>query len=302
MVPSHAFPYLPAILSTRLPVAFPAPEAACLALAFAMGATIGSFLNVVVHRAPRGRSVVSGRSRCPACGGAVRWYDNIPVLGWLLLRGRCRDCSGPIAARYPLVELAGGCLAALVAVATLQGGWDAGSREAGGSGPVIDQLLLHGDWRPVAFWLHRTLILMSVLAWALLAAEGHPVSGVTVLVTTLLAGLAAAIAPGLEPWAVDYLPGTHGHHGGLATAAEGRPQPLLAALLGAAAGWICGSLPDRRSVRGPFTRHAAMLVGAGCGWQAALMTTAVFYVCGRGCRGWPGTRRPADRSPPPDAS
>ncbi|UXN26342.1 prepilin peptidase [Curtobacterium flaccumfaciens] len=69
------------------------------------GLLIGSFLNVVVHRVPAGQSVVSPPSACPVCGHTIRRRDNIPVLSWLVLRGRCRDCSAPISARYPAVEL-----------------------------------------------------------------------------------------------------------------------------------------------------------------------------------------------------
>jgi leader peptidase (prepilin peptidase)/N-methyltransferase len=70
-----------------------------------LGLAVGSFLNVVIWRVPRGESVVRPPSHCPSCGHEVRSRDNIPVVSWLLLRGRCRDCSGPISARYPLVEL-----------------------------------------------------------------------------------------------------------------------------------------------------------------------------------------------------
>ncbi|MCA9172290.1 MAG: prepilin peptidase [Planctomycetales bacterium] len=69
-----------------------------------VGGSIGSFLNVVVYRLPAGLSLVHPGSRCPHCGHAIRWYDNLPVLGWLGLRGRCRDCRAPISARYPIVE------------------------------------------------------------------------------------------------------------------------------------------------------------------------------------------------------
>lgn len=69
------------------------------------GALIGSFLNVVVHRVPLGLSVVRPASRCPTCSTAIRRVDNVPVLSWLLLRGRCRTCAAPISVRYPLVEL-----------------------------------------------------------------------------------------------------------------------------------------------------------------------------------------------------
>ena len=75
-----------------------------LALAAVLGLTIGSFLNVVIWRVPRGESIVSPPSACPGCGHAIRRRDNVPVLSWLLLRGRCRDCSAPISGRYPLVE------------------------------------------------------------------------------------------------------------------------------------------------------------------------------------------------------
>ncbi len=70
----------------------------------AVGAVIGSFLNVVIHRVPLEESIVFPHSRCPACGTAIRPYDNIPVVSWLVLRGRCRGCRAPISARYPAVE------------------------------------------------------------------------------------------------------------------------------------------------------------------------------------------------------
>ena len=78
------------------------------------GLIIGSFLNVVAHRLPRGESLVRPGSRCPGCGTAIAPYDNVPVLSWLALRGRCRHCAAPISARYPLVELVTGALWAAV--------------------------------------------------------------------------------------------------------------------------------------------------------------------------------------------
>jgi leader peptidase (prepilin peptidase)/N-methyltransferase len=86
---------------------------------FLFGAVIGSFLNVVAHRVPAGESLVSPGSRCPECGAPVRPYDNIPVVSWLLLRGRCRNCGTRISARYPLVELA--TAAAFAAVVAARG-------------------------------------------------------------------------------------------------------------------------------------------------------------------------------------
>jgi leader peptidase (prepilin peptidase)/N-methyltransferase len=73
--------------------------------AFVLGLLFGSFLNVCVSRLPRKESVMRPRSHCPQCGAAIRWYDNIPILSWLILRGRCRDCKQTIPWRYPVVEL-----------------------------------------------------------------------------------------------------------------------------------------------------------------------------------------------------
>ncbi|MDI6712971.1 MAG: prepilin peptidase [Anaerosomatales bacterium] len=81
------------------------------------GLAFGSFANVVIWRLPRGESLVSPPSHCPRCGAPIRWYDNVPVLSWLLLRGRCRSCGEPISWRYPAVELASGVLWAAAALA-----------------------------------------------------------------------------------------------------------------------------------------------------------------------------------------
>jgi len=78
--------------------------------AFLFGAVVGSFLNVCIHRLPRGQSIVTPRSRCPACGTPIRAVDNIPLLSFTLLRGRCRACGNPISWRYPVVEALTGFL------------------------------------------------------------------------------------------------------------------------------------------------------------------------------------------------
>ncbi|HEY6871477.1 MAG TPA: prepilin peptidase [Geobacteraceae bacterium] len=72
--------------------------------AFIFGAVVGSFLNVCIHRVPKEESVVFPPSRCPGCGFRIPWYDNVPIVSWLLLRGKCRSCRAPISPQYPLVE------------------------------------------------------------------------------------------------------------------------------------------------------------------------------------------------------
>jgi leader peptidase (prepilin peptidase)/N-methyltransferase len=86
-----------------------------LLFAAVLGLVVGSFLNVVIWRVPRGESIVRPASACPSCATPIRPRDNIPVLSWLLLRGRCRSCRAPIAVRYPIVELATCALFAAIA-------------------------------------------------------------------------------------------------------------------------------------------------------------------------------------------
>jgi leader peptidase (prepilin peptidase)/N-methyltransferase len=100
-------------------VALDSVEVAGYALVALLGLAVGSFLNVVIWRVPRGESIVSPPSACPSCGHAIRPRDNVPVLSWLVLRGRCRDCGQPISARYPLVEAGTGVL--FLGVAALVG-------------------------------------------------------------------------------------------------------------------------------------------------------------------------------------
>lgn len=94
-------------------------EAALLPVVVLLGAIVGSFANVCIHRLPRGGSVVTPRSACPACGTPIRATDNVPILSWILLRGRCRSCRAPISPRYPLVEA---LVAAIFLVAALRHG------------------------------------------------------------------------------------------------------------------------------------------------------------------------------------
>lgn len=100
-----------------------------------LGAIVGSFVNVVAYRVPAGMSVVRPRSACPACSTQIRARDNIPVAGWVLLRGRCRDCAAPIPTRYPLVE------ATVAAMWAAAGVWAWPPNTLGGPDVSIDPLL-----------------------------------------------------------------------------------------------------------------------------------------------------------------
>jgi leader peptidase (prepilin peptidase)/N-methyltransferase len=247
---------------------FPWAETAILAGGFVWGAMLGSFVNVVVHRLPRGVSVVHGRSHCPRCGAAVRPRDNVPVLGWLFLRGRCRDCAEPISARYPLVEAGCGLIVAAVAAVDLVHGG-------------IDRMLLRGDWLPWARFTWHGLALVALVAWTLIAFAGSRVPTTAAVVAVAIAGLAAVALPAVQP--VGVLPA-----GSVWPADQPRLAALVAWLAGTMAGWIgsrCGRSP---------APAARVLLGAAFGWQAVTVVTvlvALVRIC------WPGARSRGGPSP-----
>jgi leader peptidase (prepilin peptidase)/N-methyltransferase len=150
-----------------------------------LGACVGSFLNVVAWRLPRQESLIHPGSHCPRCGTGLRWSENVPVLGWLLLRGRCRHCDGSIAVRYPLVELltAGLWVAACLA-------------HPSAMGPAADpQLLLLAGWLLLSWLIPLTLIDLDSL-W--LPESLCRIGLLLGLACTALIGLLQGQATGLE--------------------------------------------------------------------------------------------------------
>ncbi|MBF4608040.1 prepilin peptidase [Curtobacterium sp. VKM Ac-1393] len=123
-----------------------------------LGLAIGSFLNVVVHRVPAGMSVVAPASACPGCGHEIRRRDNVPVVSWLVLRARCRDCSAPISARYPLVEAATGLLFVSVAMCSVLAPWSPWADLDGGRAVIHGVLLLVALLYLMAISVSLTLI------------------------------------------------------------------------------------------------------------------------------------------------
>ncbi|HPH26539.1 MAG TPA: prepilin peptidase [Pseudomonadota bacterium] len=115
----------------------------------------GSFGNVCIHRVPLGQSVVRPASHCPHCQKEIAWFDNVPVLGWLMLRGRCRQCAAPISALYPLFELLGGVLAVVLYLRFVALGGET-------SPPLLLAQFL------VYFGFALTLAVLSVIDWQLL--------------------------------------------------------------------------------------------------------------------------------------
>ena len=213
---------MPATLQSMLPLPIPGATASggwpLVALAFALGACVGSFLNVCIHRWPEDQSVVRPRSRCPRCRSVIAWHDNLPVISWLWLRARCRACGGAIPLQYPLVELLTGGLAVLA--------------------------LLHFGTQPmacVAFAFTAALLLVTVIDLE------HFFIPDEVSLPGIVAGLAASLLPGgiglanavlgvllgggllwLVAWSYERATGTEG---------MGLGDVKLLAMIGAFLGW-----------------------------------------------------------------
>ncbi len=224
---------------------FPFPPSLALISALwimAVGGAVGSFLNVVVYRLPRGLSLVTPPSHCPACKHPIRWYDNVPVLGWFLLRGRCRDCRASIPFRYPLVE-------AVTAVLFLTvGAADACAAAAWGSlGAMLGLAAYHGT------------LLVTLLAAALIRYDGHPVP-TRLLVPAVLVGLIAPMEwPHLHP-----MPTLSGGFGTMGGWTEGILGAVAGLVLGHAGRWSVGprdgrELPLGMAVAGLFLGGRAIV-------------------------------------------
>jgi leader peptidase (prepilin peptidase)/N-methyltransferase len=231
---------------------------------FALGLCFGSFLNVVVHRLPRGLSIVAPPSSCPECGHRIRPFDNVPVVSWFVLSGRCRDCRAAIPWRYPAVELAAGVL--VVALAA----W-LGPRTA-----LLPALLFALALLAVALidWEHRIIPDEISLGGAVvgLFARGLTVEGVT-------EGLIGALVGGGALWIVaaayrratgiDGLGGGDVKLAAMIGAFLGWPGVFLSIFGAAAAGSLAGGVlvlvrqADRRTALpfGTFLAPAAVLAG-----------------------------------------
>jgi hypothetical protein len=140
-----------------------------------VGGVIGSFLNVVVYRLPLGMSLVHPGSRCSVCLTPIRWYDNLPVVGWLWLRGRCRACGSQISARYPLVE---GLVSAFFVLLFLSEFTCGGAREPWSAARAAFHAPWASDLSATQVWMRywiQVLLAVTLLAAALIERDGRPV-------------------------------------------------------------------------------------------------------------------------------
>ncbi|MCO6456921.1 MAG: prepilin peptidase [Pirellulaceae bacterium] len=243
---------------------------------FSVGACVGSFLNVVVYRAPRGRSLVRRGSYCPYCTTPIQPRDNIPILGWLLLGGRCRTCRLPISPRYPLVEATTALLfLGLFLVELTSGGANLPLRDPAFRSGAVD-VLLDPQWDLIGLCAFHLFLLCNLLCWALIAYDGHRVPATCLGFALLVSGTCSAVWPHLHPvpaviswpeawtesqWLIRLQTDLAGVLAGLAGLAAGTVIGLLIDL----AAWGCPPVRFR-----PQAASGLALAGLTLGWQAAL--------------------------------
>ncbi len=210
-------------------------------IVFALGAAVGSFLNVVIYRIPAGLSLLYPPSRCPRCLRGLKAYDNVPVFGWLWLKGRCRYCRSPIAARYPIVEAATGVLFVWVY-------WT-----------FSLSLATVGYWAFVSWLLALALIDLDTMT----LPNSLTQSG-------LLAGLAYQAIAG---WTSARLPGAAAHllEGGLGA---------VVGILGFDLVIILGSIAFGKTAMGGGDAKLAAMMGAWLGWKLLLLASFLACAIG----------------------
>ncbi|MCL6502900.1 MAG: prepilin peptidase [Pirellulales bacterium] len=242
-------------------------EAAAYVYLFAFGAILGSFLNVVVYRIPRGMGLLRPASRCPCCQTPIRLSDNLPLLGWVKLRGRCRACHLPISPRYPLVEALSGILWMGLAMAELFSG---GANLPGYTPPRnvgALWLMWQPHWPLLRLYVYHALLLYLLVGLALIAADGFRPPRTMWLIWLALGALPPLAWPELHPVPVSA--------SFAAWEAAGAARGALSVLAGGAAGAMggcCLALAwQHRSQRADLVLGLAG-VGAYLGWQAALGT------------------------------
>jgi leader peptidase (prepilin peptidase)/N-methyltransferase len=233
------------------------------------GACVGSFLNVVIWRLPQQdprRRSLGGRSHCPKCGKLIRWFDNIPVAGWLLLRGRARCCGSAISLRYPLVELLTALLFLALAIWPHPSFGEPLSRTADGS------LALHGE-AAAGFVLHAVFV--SLLVASTFIDFDHQLLPDALTYPGMAIGLLGGLWPGIA--------GTISSDPSTSVALRSVLASIAGLLTGVGVTWgirALGSLVFRREAMGLGDVKFLGMIGAFLGWQGALMSLFLGCVSG----------------------
>lgn len=285
--------------AARMPVL--ALEIIAYGWVFSLAATVASFLNVVVYRLPRGMEIVKTPSHCPKCDGRIRLTDNVPVFGWLKLRGRCRDCGQPISSRYPLVEgFFGLLIVVLAAVELFSGGANLPVRPINSyTGAAF--ILWSGKWDLIGIFLYHSVMLGYLMTIALIHWDDDrmpmslPIGCIGVGLFLPLFWPDLHLVPGL--WT---RPGPEWTRSAVDAACDG----VLGILSGMLLGWIAflqrTDGPERRRDRGGEWACWA-IVGCYLGWQAMVYVGEIAAVLAFASWLWKRFEQPNTRTDLPQS-
>ena len=244
---------------------------------FAVGASLGSFLNVAAGRIPIGKSIC-GSSRCPQCDKRITRWDIVPILSWLVLGGQCRFCEKPISPRYPTVEaLAGGMFLLLLFVELLSGCANVPFiRHYGYDGFVW--ILFYPKWDFVGMYIYHMTLLCLLLVVSLIEWDRARVPKRLILFGVFLGGLFAAIWPALHP--VEWLT-SNPNWVSMWSWLESIDTTVVGVVAGAFVGTMLSVLSpstDRPAGIPTAETSSIVLVGTFLGWQATVSVTAITVV------------------------
>ena len=232
----------------------------------AIGGAIGSFLNVVVYRLPAGMNLSYPSSHCPKCGHPIRWHDNVPVFGWIMLGGRCRDCQASIPLRYPAIEAT---VAALFLLIVMAEGATLGANLPVRPVPVVDGFIFPplSSWELAGIIGWHLLLLCTLLCASLIRYDGHDVP-LRLFAPAFIVGLVSSLFwPALHPQPAAIL-------------ATGATPGIVDALAGLVAGAFLGLAGWRllEPRQRPDLLWASALTGIILGWQATVIVVAASVV------------------------
>lgn len=233
--------------ATALIVGSSTEEILWFSLLFLFGLVVGSFLNVCIYRLPLNKSIVTPPSSCPHCGGSIRWYDNIPLLSYLILGGKCRACKSSISIRYPLVEALTGFL----------------------FGFFFCEFVLRGG-QPISVYLAYVALSSALIVSSFIDLEFYVIPNEITVWGTALVPLYSLLFPSLHPSA-DPLRG-------LTLVCNERLNAVMASLLGILVGGglilltaLLGSLALRKEAMGMGDVKLMAMVGGVVGWKLSVM-------------------------------
>ena len=238
---------------------------------FVFGATVGSFLNVVVYRLPRGKSVFFKRSRCPDCATPIQGRDNVPIMGWLLLNGRCRACNRPIAGRYPMVELLTGSLFLLLYFVELLSGGQNIPERLPNFHRGITWILLFPKWDLIGLYFYHGLSISILISYMLIDIDRQRISLIAKAGIAALLLMPAVVWPDVSP--IPFIDGAQ--RWAISPWLLGVLQCSISGVVGGAIGWGTLLGISSRRISNPVGQIPtfSVILGISFGWQAALTIT-----------------------------